>query len=245
MEYRVNIFFYISIALLPALISIYLWGVVFQGSSQPEKFSQLVTYYLLASFVGFRIASFHWKIMNDIREGRLANFLLRPMSYPATVFWYETGGRTWSTILTIPVYLLVAVLLGSLFKIPNDAINWLLAILAFVIAYVLNFFISFCIGLITVWQNPSEGFLALYEVGSRWLGGVYVPLALMPNPAGEWLQWLPFAYIFSLPVRIFQGLPPEQIWQGILVQLVWISISVVVFRWLWRKAQWRYEGFEG
>ena len=245
MEFRVNVLMYVAMALLPAMIAIYLWGVIYNGASDRPQFSRLVTYYLVASFVGFRIASFHWTIMNDIREGRMANYLLRPMSYPAASFCYETGGRTWSTLMTIPIYMLVAVLLGDLFQAPAEISTWLLAILAFMVAYVVNYFLSACVGLITVWQNQPEYLLALFEVGSKWLGGVYVPLALIPSPLNDWLQWLPFAYIYSLPVRIFQGLPAGQIWQGLGIQVIWLALGWLFFRQVWKRALRRYEAFEG
>jgi ABC-2 type transport system permease protein len=245
MEYRWNTFMFMGMALLPALVAIYLWGNVYGANNNPEARTYITTYYLVACFIGWRIADYQWILMFDIREGRMANFLLRPMSYPAKSFWYEAGGRSWSTILTIPVFVLVAFTLGQDFRAPANPLYWLLAILAFLVAFVLNFFITMSLGLVTIWQNQPEGFFALYGVASRCLGGTLVPLALMPFGVGDIAQWLPFAYIYSLPIRIFLGLPIEQALQGFAVQLGWLAIAALFFGWLWRKAIWRYEVFEG
>lgn len=245
MEYRWNTFYYMLMAVVPALVAIYLWGVVFSTGRSNESVSQITTYYLVASFIGWRIADFHWLIMWDIREGRLANYLLRPMSYPAATFWYEAGGRSWSTVQTLPIFVVMAILLGDNFKAPANPLNWLLTLIAFLVAWVLNFFITASLGLITIWQNQPEGFFALYSFGARCLGGVLVPISLMPGGFGEWLQWLPFAYIFSLPVRIFQGLPADKILQGFTVQAFWLLLSILFFRWVWRKAMFRHESYEG
>lgn len=245
MEYRWGTLMFMILCLLPALVGIYLWGVVFNTTNNPAATRSVTTYYIVAAYVGWRIAQFHWEIMFEIREGRMANALMRPMSYPATLFWYEVGGRAWSTVLTTPVFVLLALLMGNNFQAPADIFAWLLAILAFMIAFVLSFFVTATLGLITIWQNQPEGFFALYSVGAQWMGGVYVPLALLPTAISDWLQWLPFAYIYSLPVRIFQGLPAEKILQGFAVQLGWLTLAALFFNWMWRKAVRRYEVFEG
>jgi ABC-2 type transport system permease protein len=245
MEYRWNVLIYSALALLPALTGLFLWSVIFNSQHNPEATRQITTYYVVAAFVGWRIAHFHWEIMFEIREGRMATFLLRPLSYPAKAFWYEVGGRTWSTLITLPVFVVAALLLGDNFKTPENGWSWLLAILAFMIAFVMNFFITASLGLVTVWQNQPEAFFAMYNSASSALGGVMVPLYLMPAGIGDWLQWLPFAYIYTLPVRIFQGLPADKILQGFAVQLVWLALAALFFRWFWRKAVRHYEVFEG
>ncbi len=245
MEYRWNTLTYSVLVLLPTLISIYLWGSVFNASSNPAANQFITTYYVVAAFLGWRIAFYQWPTLFQIREGRMATALLRPMSYPANTFWFEVGGRAWSTLLTLPIFVGLAIVLGDSFKAPESIANWLLAILAFMIAYVLNFFLTFSLGLVTIWQNQPEGFFALYNAASTAIGGVLVPLALLPAGLGDWLQWLPFAYIYTLPVRIFMGLPPAQIWQGFAVQLAWLALAVLFFRWFWQKALRRYEVFEG
>jgi ABC-2 type transport system permease protein len=135
--------------------------------------------------------------------------------------------------------------MGSNFVTPNNIFPWLGAALAFVISYVMSFFMTASLGLLTIWQNQPEGFFILYDISSKWLGGALVPLALMPGWIGDWLQWLPFAYLYSLPVKIFMGMPGEQILQGIAVQLGWLALAVIFFSWFWRKALDRYEVFEG
>ncbi len=219
--------------------------IVFENTTNPHLVRYITTYYIVASFVQWRIARYDWNILNDIREGRLANYLLRPMSYPATIFWYEAGGRSWSTLLTLPVYVLVIVLLRNDFALPPDGLTWVLTFIAFLIAYLLSFFLTASIGLIVVWQNQPDAFSYLYDTLSRWLGGTMIPLTLMPFGLGIWFQWLPFAYIYNLPVRIFLGLPPDQILEGFAIQLAWLLVMILFFRWLWRKALLRYEGFEG
>jgi len=245
MEYRWNILMYMVVVLLPMLVTMYLWTAVFNSQSNLAATRNIITYYVAAGFLNWRIADFHWIFMLNIKEGRMANFLLRPMSYPATQFWYEVGGRIWSTILTLPVFGVLILALGDNFQAPNSPAGWLLATLAFGFSFVLNFFLTASLGLITVWQNQPEPFFWLYNNVVRWLGGAMLPLALLPWGLGNWLQWLPFAYIYSLPVRIFQGLPASQMVQGFGVQLFWLATAGLMFRFVWRKAVQRYEVFEG
>ncbi|HEX2912764.1 MAG TPA: ABC-2 family transporter protein [Chloroflexia bacterium] len=245
MEYRWNVLIYVLFVMIPVLIGVYLWGVVFNRNNDPQIMQYITTYYIVAAFVGWRIAQYHWNFSNDIREGRMATQLLRPMSYPAKTFWYEVGGRTWSTIITLPVFVVVALAMGNNFRVPANPLTWLLVILSFMLAYLMSFFLTGALGLVTVWQNQPEGFFVLYSIGAQWLGGTFLPLSLMPGGIGEWLQWLPFAYIYNMPVRIFLETPGYNIWQGFAVQLVWVILAGLFFNWLWRKAIHRYEVFEG
>jgi len=245
MVYRWNILFYTFLSILPALIAIFLWNAIYKNLNNPEAIRYITTYYVVASWVNWRVAQHQWPIMWQIKEGQLATDLLRPMSYPAKTFWYEVGGRTWSTLISFPFFIVLALAMGSNFVTPNNIFPWLFALLAFVISYVMSFFLTASLGLLTIWQNQPEGFFTLYDVASKWLGGALVPLALMPGWIGDWLQWLPFAYLYSLPVKIFMGMPFEQILQGFAVQLGWLTLSCIFFSWVWRKALDRYEVFEG
>lgn len=245
MEYRWNILMYVSMSLLPAVITIYLWSTVFNAQNNKEALSYIVTYYIVAAYVGWRIHPYHWNVMWDVLQGRMATALLRPMSFPAKHFWYEVGGRVWSTLLTTPLFVGLAFAMGDNFKVPTSGWNWLFSIVAFMVAYVVYFFMTFTLGLLVIWQNQCESIFVLFAVGSQWLGGTLVPLALMPGWISEWLQWLPFAYIFGFPVKIFMGMPPEQIWQGFGVQLFWLVVSIVIYKIIWKKAINRFEVFEG
>ena len=245
MEYRWNTLMYLVLAMIPALISLYLWNVIYNTRHDQAGVRYITTYYVVATFIGWRIADFHWQVLFEIRDGKMATDLMRPMSYPAKLFWYEVGGRSWSTLLTIPFFVALAWLLGDNFQAPDNAAAWFLAIGAFMLAFTLNFFMTAGLGLVTVWQNQPEGFFGLWGALARGLGGAIVPLTLLPAGLHDWLQWLPFAYIYSLPVQIFQGLSGWSLWQGLLIQLGWLIVSALVFRWLWRKATRRYEVFEG
>jgi ABC-2 type transport system permease protein len=245
MEFRWNILMYMSVAVLPALVAIYLWSSVYNSQNNQEGLRNIVTYYIVAAFVGWRIHPYHWNVMWEILQGRMATALLRPMSFPARTFWYEAGGRMWSTTLTTPFFVIFAIAMGSNFKAPDNIWNWVYAIVAFTISYVMYFFMTFTLGLLAIWQNQPEGFFVLFGVGSQWLGGTFVPLALMPDWISRILEWLPFAYVYSLPVKLFMGLPPEAIWQGFGVQLLWLAISYVIFKLAWQKAVTRFEVYEG
>lgn len=245
MEYRWNTLLWMTISIVPILVGMYIWSSIFGSKNSPAYVRYIVSYYLVAGYIGFRIADFNWEFLFNVREGRLATSLMRPMSFPATIFWSEAGGRTWSTILTTPFFVVIAFLLGNNFEMPNNIWPWLLTLVAFLISFVMNFFLTASLGLITVWQNQPEPFFYLYWGLTRTLGGMVVPLALLPLGLGNWFQWLPFAYIYSLPTRIFLGLPTDQLLQGFAVQIFWLIVTGLFFNWLWRKAIRRYEVFEG
>jgi ABC-2 type transport system permease protein len=70
--------------------------------------------------------------------------------------------------------------------------------------------------------------------------GLIVPLTFFPGWAMEILQWLPFQAITYLPVSVFVGrVTGPEIWQVLLVQVIWFVILIIPIWLVWHRARQR------
>ncbi len=148
-----------------------------------------------------------WALDHEIRQGLLSTQLIRPFNYWAFLFADAIAWRFVRLLFAVPV------LLGCLYWLGPElgehaASRWngcrLLAV-SVVLAYVVCFFLKLCIGFIGFWTNDIMGITTLYEVVASVLGGILIPIALLP----DWLQTvarlLPIQAIYSVPLAILLG----------------------------------------
>ena len=84
--------------------------------------------------------------------------------------------------------------------------------------------------------------ITLYDLLSNVLGGVLIPVALLP----DWLQTiaraLPIQAIYNVPLAIMLGKDDAvNPWLGVLLQAGWIVVLWVLAHVLWRSGLRQYE----
>ena len=76
-------------------------------------------------------------------------------------------------------------------------------------------------------QGPMYMLLMLASI----LSGSFLPLPLWPDVLQRFLLLQPFAGYLDIPARLYVGvLPPEQAWQPILLQWIWIVVLIRIGR---------------
>jgi ABC-2 type transport system permease protein len=136
------------------------------------------------------------------------------------LFWFGPEMRALSISLDRLLPLVMSVLLGA----------------------VVCFLLKLCLGCTSFWTNDIVGVATLYEVVATILGGMLVPVALLP----DWLQavaWLlPIQAIYSVPLAILLGKgDAASAWYGIGLQVGWIVVLWALAHVLWRAGLRQYE----
>jgi ABC-2 type transport system permease protein len=81
------------------------------------------------------------------------------------------------------------------------------------------------IGYFAFWTDKSSAFN--YTLGRFifFLSGGLIPIAFFPTQLQTIMTYLPFKYMFSLPIQIIsKGIPIELFLKSILIEIVWIVI---------------------
>jgi ABC-2 type transport system permease protein len=183
----------------------------------------------------------------QIRDGTLSNLLTRPLNVWGYWFVDSLGWKTFRNILTVPVVVGCLLWLGpqiTTLTIPLDRLP-LLAV-SVLLAALVCFFLKLCIACTSFWTNDIYGVSTLYDLMSSVLGGVLIPIVLLPG----WLQTvarlLPIQAIYSVPLTILldktDGASP---WLGIMLQLGWIVVLWALALVLWRAGLRQYTSVGG
>ena len=236
------------VSLFALLSSLFLWTAVNPkadkiGSYQiPELASYFFVMFIVELFLNWHLEV---PIMNEIRDGKLSHFLLKPMSYLYRKFASALSWRIMSLSFKSILAFFVFMMFRSLFQFPEFTFLKIIYIIAsMILGSVVGIFMSACIGFLTFWFLETRAIFDFYYLSRHILGGRDLPLGIFPL----WLQGvafvLPFRYIFSFPIEIyFDKLSSSQILQGFLIQMFWTVVCVFIYKWLWKRGVRKYTAF--
>ncbi|MCM8807906.1 MAG: ABC-2 family transporter protein [Candidatus Omnitrophica bacterium] len=248
-EFRINhIFSFLTIA-LPLIFMIFLWKKVYTDINVIQNFSlsSIITYYFLVILIqDITYPGVNFEIVEDIKEGRLSIILTKPISYPIYIFSIKIG-------VSLP-YFLISLMILSIFLfiikenlvLPVDLCMGFIFLLVFFLSFVLGFLLSFILSIFSFWIEEGGGLEKLTDVLIPILSGLILPLSFFPSFIHPFFKILPFKYTLNFPVEVFLGiLPFQKILEGIIFQIAWIFISLLVSCLLWKRGLKHYKAIGG
>lgn len=216
---------------------LYLFHALPQGAGGYDS-TRLLTYVLGAALMSsvLFVYGMH-SIADEITDGDLMNYLLRPIRYLS--FWIARVAAT--RVLSLLTGIMgVGVLL---LLIPRVNLFWQSNFLTiiFSVALVLG---SLCIvqlldliaGLFAFWADRSHGPRWMVTVLILFLSGAYFPLDLFPAWVQTVLSYTPFPLLLFAPLKVYLGqIPQEDIPQLFILQGIWIVLFLITLLTVWKK----------
>ncbi len=96
-------------------------------------------------------------------------------------------------------------------------------------------------GSLAFWLEDISGLIRARSLLVMVLAGQLVPLALMPEWAQGFMEAQPFRYILSFPLEVIVGdLPGGEIAAGLVLQVTYTVLFILVARWIWRRGKRSY-----
>lgn len=240
LEYRAELFLWALSGSLPII----LMGVWTQAT-QSGQFNLApvdIARYFLAVFLirQFTVVWVIWEFEKEVVEGRLSPRLLQPLD----PVWHHVASHLSERLARLPfiiaLVILFFVLYPQAFWMPSLS-NFLLFILAAMLAFALRFITQYTFALLAFWTeraNAVENFWFLFYL---FFSGLIAPLETFPPTVRAIVQWTPFPYMVHFPASVLIGLPVN-LWQGFLAILGWCLLFFVLNRWLWRQGLKQYSG---
>jgi ABC-2 type transport system permease protein len=227
-----------------------LWGAAFAGTGEIGGFDlrQTLTYFVTLLVLQFFISAFNedYQISEEIRNGLINQFLLKPINYFLYRFSIFVAARMVSGALVfLPLLVAMPVIHGYL-TYPLDGWRFLVGVPALVLSALIQFSIAYCFGLLTFWFLEIQGFVILSMAIETVLGGQIFPLDLLPVWVFNIAKYLPFFYQMYFPAAIFTGrieLPLAL--QGLGIQVVWVIVLLLVNHLLWIRGLRRHTAVGG
>ena len=228
-----------------------LWGAAYAGSPSIGGFSfgQTLTYFLVMLVMQFFVGAFNedYQISEEIRNGLINQFLLKPINYFLYRFSIFVAARLVTGVLILLPLLVAVPLLHDYLTLPHDLWRIALGVPAMALSAVIQFSIAYCFGMLTFWFLDIQGFVILSMAMESILGGQMFPLDLLPAGVFRVAQFLPFYYQTYFPVAILTGRIQDigLVWQGLGVQLGWVVLLLGLNQVLWTRGLRRHTAVGG
>ena len=239
--YRINFTIRGFFSLFHLAAVVILWSAASTGTSSLGGFSlaQTITYFVTLLILQFFISAFNedYQISEEIRNGLINQFLLKPVNYFAYRFSIYLSARLVTGLMILLPVIVSYPLLKDYLVLPTDTWRLALGLPALVMSALIQFGIAYCFGLMSFWFLEIQGLVILSMALESVLGGQIFPLDLMP----EWLfkvsQYLPYYYQMYFPVAIFTGRlnDPALALHGLLIQAGWVVVILALGQLLWRR----------
>jgi ABC-2 type transport system permease protein len=229
-----------------------LWGAAYAGTSGGIggfSLDQTLTYFITLLVLQFFISAFNedYQISEEIRNGLINQFLLKPINYFAYRFSIFLAARLVSGALVILPLLVALPVVHSHLTFPHEPWRLALGLPAMFLSAVIQFSIAYIFGLLTFWFLEIQGFVILSMAIETVLGGQMFPLDLLPHWAYTLARCLPFFYQMYFPAAIFNGRIEaiDEVWQGLGIQVAWVAVLLIAGTLLWRSGLKRHTAVGG
>jgi viologen exporter family transport system permease protein len=182
-----------------------LWTAVYAGAGVERlgglTLSQMLWYLMMTEAIVLSAPRVSVEVDEDVRTGRVAVQLLRPMSYPLSLYGKAMGERIVRFVLNFLSGSIVALVLAG--PIPISVRGLAMFVLALPLAFAVDFLGYFIVGLFAFWLESTIGIALLYSRLTMLLGGMLMPLEVFPIRWQPILRLLPFATVVYGPARMF------------------------------------------
>jgi len=222
------------------LVVFILWGAAYSGNSSigGYSFAQTLTYFAVIFVIQFFVGAFNedYQISEDIRNGLINQFLLKPINYFAYRLSVFTAARVVSGAFGILALAVALPLFHGYIVFPHEGWRIALGIPAMLLTGIIQFSIAYCFGLLAFWFLEIQGFVILSMSVEMLLGGQIVPLDLLPPAVFNFVRYTPFFYQAYFPAAILTGRKGlEFAVQGLAIQAVWAFILVCLAEAVWLR----------
>lgn len=245
MQYRFNFFISIFSNGFILVFFFYFWIKIYSEGNKIGGYDlkALLTYYFLVTiwtFLFFRDTG--WMISDEVREGKVNSFLLKPFSYIFNHLAKYFGGLVNGLVSYIPILTVFFIFLKKFLVCPNNWNQWIFFVLSFILAAFLYFLISYNLGLTSFWLGMIQSLVYGAQIIGEFLGGKYLPMDLFPNWLLKISNFLPFRYMIYEPISIFLN-KAQFNWLSLIVPLMWIVILSITACVVWKRGIRVYEAY--
>lgn len=219
--------FWSSIILNTIAMAIYVffWRAVYASTPTIAglDMQQTINYILLGQiFLPIAETFLMWEFGYNLREGRIAIELLRPVNLQVYFYTQYQANMVAFLAWNIPMALVATFLFGLIW--PTSLATWGVFLVSVFLGRTVLYFFDWVLACITFYTTEVWGLGVLLTGFGMFASGALVPLVMMPAWLQSVLQSLPFAQVVYVPIALLTGILPvseaPRLW---LVQLAWIA----------------------
>jgi ABC-2 type transport system permease protein len=244
--YRAEMLVWVLATTMP-LVMMALWTAVAREAPVGRYGQADFVAYFLATFIVRQMTGSWaaWEINYEVRTGRLAQRLLRPIHPLASYAAENLGAMPLRLVVAIPVAGLSLWTVGAS-RLPHDWRLWLIWCFAMLGSWLITLLANLAIGSLSLMMEQSLKVLDVWFTLFMALSGYIIPVELFPGWLRGVVEWLPFRYQIGYPVELMtsaHGLG-DALWL-LLRQWGWVAFGFAVTALIWKRGQRRFEAYGG
>ena len=216
-----------------------LWGATFAAQDAEVlgglTLNQTVWYFVWAEMIQMGKIRHVRTVQEEVKDGSLAYTLGRPYNYLLYHFAFGIGNTLVTAIVLLGAGSLVALSqVGWLGTFRLETLPALLLVTA--LALVLDYCVLSIIALMAFFMEDVTSLVFIYHKIVFVLGGLLIPVDLLP----DWLQAiarvLPFNMVVYAPSRLFVAWDADLFGYTVVMQVVWIAVAGTALSLIYRSA---------
>lgn len=240
-ENRSRSFVWTLLSIFNPLVYLCFWFAVYKSTGKVVgdwSLPEVTSYYLLLTFgSSFLIAHIEEAVaIEDIYEGGLVKYIIRPFSYFWDLYFGELGWRIFQGGIGVIIFLGFIIFFSQLVTFVTSPLLIFMGVISVIFAYTLSFIFKMILGFSAFWLTEFRGLQGTVEVVMLVFGGFIVPLHFLPAALQQVAFALPFAYMVYYPILAIQGnLSVIELIRVLLIQIMWIGVLGLLYRFTWSK----------
>src|SRR3989338_6620178 len=244
--YRFTMYTYRIGELGETLLLVVMWTALFADRSIINGYTlkEMITYVLVGNLIGFITRNFLSELIaQEIKNGTLSIFLVKPISYFRYVLTREVGRVTLPFLMSLVSQLAIMLFFIDRLLFNKNLLTLGMMSIIIVLAFVIELLLGYLVGLIAFWTDEVDGLYTTISRLKKFFSGGYFPLAILPTSYLTISYALPFAYSLFVPTQLYLGkISLISAWKGIGVQCLWIVVLYAIIMLVWRRGIRKYEG---
>jgi ABC-2 type transport system permease protein len=184
-------------------VQYFIWTAVYGETSTLGGLSleQMIRYFGASSLIGYLTMDFaDWNLQMLVRTGKFLTFTLRPIHHRFFALSQKFGHRVLGLLVEFIPCLVIFVLLFDIDMMP---VNIPLTIISIILAFFVNFYVNYTLGLLGFWLVDAGGISRFVGILTSIFSGTLVPLTLFPDWAQYILLFMPMSYMGYAPAMIW------------------------------------------
>ena len=240
---RIKIFGWFLCCLIPSLILIMVWFAVLGERQSINGFTKgdFAVYYLFIT-IGWYIVggTFGQTTGRKIKNGMINTTLLKPYDVVLGQCIEEQAWKFISLLLSLPVMAVIIFLLKDIIHIQLSAMHAVLLVASLIFGGINFALIQGLVGISAFWVTEVWPLDYLRNMLLSLFGGLLVPLALMPPAIRSLADFLPFKYMFYVPVSVLLS-KSQNPYLDVGIQVLFIGVLFMVYKLVWNSGVKKYE----
>lgn len=247
LQNKVDIAGYLVVMFIYLLSALLFWNAIYNDNSMIAGYGRedMVLYYTLVGMVAYSMSmSTTDEISKKIKYGKLSQELIKPYEIINVEFLRVLANRLYNVSVFFIVF--VAVLVVMVFRgwISINLAGLIKAIPILLLGFLIKYYIMYFIGLFAFWLNEVWFLNHIRRIVINFFSGIFFPIVLFPFWLQYGLQFLPFRYLFPLPMQYINSeITNQQLPLDIFIGIAWCIILGGLCQFTYKLGIKKYEAF--